>query len=165
MGPPARLDPWQPRGLSSPVNEAIRRVLAEVRRLAAVRGDAASTDGVAYRIVHGGTPVMTESTNVKLVVFVPETHADAVRAAIGGAGGGRIGHYSFCSFSSKGIGRFKAEAGAHPAVGKVGELEAVPEERIECVCRTDLVKDVMAAIRRVHPYEEIPVDLYPLLDA
>ena len=38
---------------------------------------------------------------VKIVVFAPETHADAVREAMGKAGAGKMGNYSFCSFSAK----------------------------------------------------------------
>ena len=68
-------------------------------------------------------PIATK--NVKIVVFVPETHTDAVRDAMGKAGAGKIGNYSFCSFSSKGIGRFKPEQGADPHIGKVGKLEEV----------------------------------------
>ena len=45
--------------------------------------------------------------NVKLVVFVPLSHSDAVRKALGEAGAGRIGNYDFCSFSSLGTGRFR----------------------------------------------------------
>ncbi|HVZ10852.1 MAG TPA: YqfO family protein [Candidatus Paceibacterota bacterium] len=100
--------------------------------------------------------------NVKIVVFVPESHADVVRGAMGKAGAGKIGNYTFCSFSSKGIGRFKPEDGAHPAIGEVGKLESVQEERIEVVCDRNLLKDVVAAIKKVHPYEEVALDIYPL---
>lgn len=99
---------------------------------------------------------------VKIVVFVPETHADAVRQAMGGAGAGKIGNYSFCSFSAKGVGRFKPEAGAHPAIGEVGKLESVAEERIEVVCEREKLNAVIQAIKRVHPYEEVALDVYPL---
>lgn len=100
----------------------------------------------------------------KIVVYVPITHADAVREAIGLAHGGERGKYSFCSFSTKGIGRFTPEAGAKPAIGSVGELEEVEEERIEVTCAASVVAEVKAAIRRVHPYEEIAMDFYPLED-
>ena len=100
---------------------------------------------------------------VKIVVHVPETHADAVRQAIGVAGGGRIGNYTFCSFSVKGIGRFKPEEGAHPAIGAVGKYEEVPEERIEITSEQERVSVVLAAIRDAHPYEEPTIDVYPLL--
>ena len=105
---------------------------------------------------------MSQSNNVKIVVFVPESHTDVVREAMGRAGAGKIGNYACCSFSSKGVGRFKPEDGAHPAIGEVGKLESVQEERIEFVCDRNLVKDVIAAIKNVHPYEEVALDIYPL---
>lgn len=98
----------------------------------------------------------------KIVVFVPLSHVDQVREAIGSAGGGKIGKYSFCSFSTKGIGRFKPEVGARPTIGEIGKLEQVEEERIEVVCDAQVVGNIIAAIKRVHPYEEVAYDLYPL---
>ncbi|MFA6909142.1 MAG: YqfO family protein [Patescibacteria group bacterium] len=105
---------------------------------------------------------MSASDNVKLVVFVPESHADAVRDALGSAGAGKVGNYTFCSFSLHGTGRFKPEAGAHPTIGEVGKLTSVPEERIEVVCDRKLLKEVISAIKKVHPYEEVVLDVYPL---
>ena len=60
------------------------------------------------------------SEKVKIVVFVPETHADAVRQAVGDAGGGKIGNYSHCTFSVKGKGRFLPLSGANPSIGEIG---------------------------------------------
>jgi hypothetical protein len=100
----------------------------------------------------------------KVVVYVPITHADAIREAIGQAHGGELGKYSLCSFSTKGVGRFRPKAGARPATGSVGKLEEVEEERIEVTCAASVVGDVKAAIQRVHPYEEIAMDFYALED-
>lgn len=97
---------------------------------------------------------------IKLCVTVPESHADIVRKAIGEAGGGSVGNYDFCSFSVKGIGRFRPLEGANPAIGVVGALEEVGEERIEVSCDRDSVDVIVQAIRAVHPYEEISIDLY-----
>ena len=98
----------------------------------------------------------------KIVVYVPLDHADALRDAMGKAGGGKLGKYSFCSFSMRGVGRFKPEEGANPHIGKVGELEKVEEERIEVTCHKDVLKNVIAAIKQTHPYEEIAMDIWPL---
>lgn len=98
---------------------------------------------------------------VKVVVTVPEKDADKLREAIGDADGGRIGNYTHCSFSVKGIGRFKPEIGANPAIGEVGKLEEVIEERIEVTCEEDKLDNVISAIRKVHPYEEPAIDVYP----
>lgn len=100
---------------------------------------------------------------VKIVVFVPKSHTDVVRQAMGDAGAGKIGLYSHCSYSVSGIGRYKPLEGAHPAIGEVGKFEEVEEERIECVCERSSAKHVISAIKKVHPYEEVAFDIYPLL--
>ncbi len=98
----------------------------------------------------------------KIVVYVPEDHADKLREAMGNAGAGKIGNYEFCTFTSKGIGRFKPVAGAHPTIGVVGKFEAVDEERIETVCSEEKLKNVLKAIKKTHPYEEPATDVYPI---
>lgn len=100
---------------------------------------------------------------VKLVVFVPEQEADKIRQALGGAGAGKIGKYTFCSYSIKGVGRFKPGEGADPHIGSVGKLEAVDEERIEVACDKSQVKDIIKVIKHVHPYEEVVIDIYSML--
>lgn len=102
------------------------------------------------------------SINVKIVVFVPETHTDLVREAMGKAGAGKIGNYSYCSFSSKGTGRFRPEDGAKPHIGEVGKFEEVGEERIEVICSREKLQGVIKAIKEVHPYDEVALDIYPL---
>ncbi|MGR5953318.1 hypothetical protein ACT7DP_17610 [Bacillus paranthracis] len=47
----------------------------------------------------------------KIVVFVPETHAEEVRKALGDAGAGHIGNYSHCTFNSEGTGTFVPQEG------------------------------------------------------
>ena len=103
-----------------------------------------------------------KTENVKIVVFVPETHTDAVREAMGKAGAGKIGNYSYCTFSSKGTGRYKPEQGADPHIGQVGQFEAVAEERIETICERKNLTTVIDAIKKVHPYDEVALDVYPL---
>jgi hypothetical protein len=105
-----------------------------------------------------------EYQNVKIIVYVPETHADIVREAMGKAGAGKIGNYTFCSFSTKGLGRFKPEQGANPHIGAVGKFEEVAEEKIEVSCSKEKLEDVIKAIKEVHPYDEVAFDVYPLLN-
>ena len=105
-----------------------------------------------------------ELSNVKIVVFVPETHADAVRQAVGDAGAGKIGNYSHCTFSSKGHGRFLPLDGANPAIGEVGKMEVVEEERIEFVCDKNILDKVVSVMKQAHPYEEVAFDVYPLIE-
>lgn len=98
----------------------------------------------------------------KIVVYVPEAHADAMREAIGNAGAGEIGNYTHCTFTIKGTGRFKPGQGSNPTIGEVGKLEEVAENRIETVCNEERLKEVLKAIKEAHPYEEPATDVYPI---
>jgi hypothetical protein len=100
--------------------------------------------------------------NCKLVVFVPPDSLDAVRDALFSAGAGRIGDYERCSWYADGTGTFRALPGATPTVGEVGGEERVRELRLETVFPADRRDDVVAALRRAHPYEEPAFDVYQL---
>lgn len=100
----------------------------------------------------------------KIVTFVPIKDVEKVRVAMGDAGAGVLGNYHHASFSTKGVGRFIPREGAKPAIGEVGKLEEVEEERIEVICQKEKIKEVVTAIKRVHPYEEIPLEIYELVD-
>lgn len=101
--------------------------------------------------------------NRKLVVFVPAEALDAVRDAVFAAGAGRIGAYERCSWYTEGTGTFLGGAETEPAVGERGQEERVPELRLETVFPEERHDDVIAALRRAHPYEEPAFDVYPLL--
>ncbi len=100
---------------------------------------------------------------VKIIVFTPLSHADQVREALAVAGAGCMGNYDFCSFSSRGLGRFRPLKGAKPFIGEEGKIACVEEEKIEVICPSRIFKDVIVAVKRVHPYEEPAIDILPLL--
>ena len=100
----------------------------------------------------------------KIITYVPVEDAEKVRQAMGDAGAGVLGNYHHASFSTRGIGRFIPSAGAHPAIVKIGKLEEVEEEKIEVICQKEKVKEVVAVIRKTHPYEEIPLEIYQLIN-
>lgn len=107
-------------------------------------------------------PTAEADSLVKLVVFVPSTHAESLRLALGEAGAGHLGHYSHCTFSARGTGTFLPKEGTHPYLGQPGSLERVEEERVETILPERLLSAVLKAVRKVHPYEEIAYDIYPL---
>ncbi len=104
------------------------------------------------------------SNYVTIVITVPETHADAIREALGRAGAGKVGNYSHCSYSVKGVGRFMPNEGANPYLGKAGTIEEVMEERIETVCSYIVLEHVIEEVRKAHPYEEPGIDIYPVYE-
>lgn len=103
-------------------------------------------------------------SRVKIWVYCPKDDVVEVRRAIGNAGGGQIGNYTHCCFVTEGTGYFLPQDGANPTIGSVGQPESVAESRIEFECHADLVVDVLDAIKQAHPYEEVPIDILPILE-
>jgi hypothetical protein len=101
--------------------------------------------------------------NRKLVVFVPREALDNVRTSLFEAGAGKIGKYEHCSWYAAGTGTFLAGEGTEPALGQRGKEQRVSELRLETVFPEELQDEVVAALRRTHPYEEPAFDIYPLL--
>lgn len=97
-----------------------------------------------------------------LVTFVPTQAAPTVLDALAGAGAGRIGEYTSCSFRAAGTGTFRPSASTNPTVGAREELNEVAEDRLEMVVDDTVRADVVAALLRTHPYEEVAYHLHPL---
>ena len=89
-----------------------------------------------------------------LVFYSPVESTEDVLAAVFAAGAGAIGDYRDCAFVVRGTGQFRPLAGANPAIGAVGDLETVDEDRVELVLDRHLRADVVSALRAAHPYEE-----------
>jgi hypothetical protein len=94
---------------------------------------------------------------------VPAEALDAVRDAVFEAGAGRIGEYERCSWYTEGTGTFLGGETTDPTIGERGREERMPELRLETVFPEEQHEDVVAALRRAHPYEEPAFDVYPLL--
>ncbi|WP_207421694.1 Nif3-like dinuclear metal center hexameric protein [Desertivirga brevis] len=98
----------------------------------------------------------------KLVTFCPLNEADSVRDALFKAGAGNIGNYSECSFNSEGFGTFKAGHNTNAYVGEKGLQHHEPEIKLETVFPEVFEKQILSALFRTHPYEEVAYDIYPL---
>ena len=101
---------------------------------------------------------------VKITTTAPIESADTLREALGKAGAGVLGDYSFCSFSINGKGRFIPSGAANPHIGAADKLEIVEEEQISVNCDRQDAKHIVAALRAAHPYEEPLIDIVPLID-
>ncbi len=105
-----------------------------------------------------------ESSNVKLVVYVPADYELKVLNALFEIETEKIGEYSCCSFRHPGTGTFKPGDAANPFIGKRGQVSHVNEVRIECLVPKADIHRVIRHIRSSHPYEAMAYDVYPLTD-
>lgn len=72
-----------------------------------------------------------------------------------GAVAGVIGHYSYCSTSTKVMGTFIPDAAASPYIGEKNKMEYVDEEKLEVICDVDKVKQVILQFRDAHPKKNL----------
>ncbi|WP_100488623.1 Nif3-like dinuclear metal center hexameric protein [Sporolactobacillus pectinivorans] len=127
--------------------------------------DGGVNDMLAERLDLKATEILQPACSeplFKLVVYVPEGHIEVVRQAIGEAGAGAIGTYSYCSFTSKGEGTFLPGTGTHPFIGTPGRLETTAEGRLETIVPEHLLKRTIDRMIAVHPYEEVAYDVFPM---
>lgn len=90
----------------------------------------------------------------KLIFYVPQKSAEAVKTSIFSTGAGSLGNYSQCSFESFGVGQFMPNNKANPTIGEPKKLEKIEELRIEILCSESNVRNAINALKAAHPYEE-----------
>lgn len=96
----------------------------------------------------------------RINVYIPESHLEAVKHAMFEAGAGRIGNYDSCCWQSKGQGQFRPLEGSDAFIGTKGQLESVQEYKVEMVCPSSLIRQVIKSMIKAHPYEEPAYDIY-----
>lgn len=100
----------------------------------------------------------------KFFVFAPREEKvirDIINAA-SDAGAGTIAKYKKCAFISEGYGTWLADDDANPHLGEVGKIEKIEEVKIEMECPDEAIQNVVDAIKRVHPYEEVVIDVFKM---
>jgi len=99
----------------------------------------------------------------KFIVYVPKDYKDQILESLFQSGCGNIGNYSSCSFSVEGTGTFKPGETSNPSTGSKGMLNHVEEVRIEAVIEKDKIAQTILNVNKVHPYETVAYDIYPLV--
>ena len=125
-------------------------------------------DGVSFQLakklgLQNQKFLLNQTSNLnKIVVFVPVDYADKVSEAMHLEGAGIIGEYTNCSFRTLGEGTFKGAEKSNPAIGKKNKLEKVEEIKLEVIANSFDVTNIISEMKKVHPYEEVAYDIYPL---
>lgn len=100
-----------------------------------------------------------KGTIKKLTTYVPAKDAGNIRDKIFEAGGGNIGNYLNCSFSSAGIGSFQGNDNSNPVIGNPMEMQYVDETKIEITFAKHLEYEIIKALKKCHPYDEIAYEI------
>lgn len=103
---------------------------------------------------------MTEQ--IKFEVYIPESYLEELREALHHAGACRVGNYDHVLSWSHVQGCWRPLPGSSPFCGETNMLSMGSEIKVEFQCAAPLAANVLAAIRRVHPYEEPVIYIIPL---
>ena len=105
---------------------------------------------------------MTEISFLKLEIFIPETHLEALQTALQAVDAGHIGNYDCCLSYSPVTGCWRPLPVTKPYLGSIGEISAEPEYKVEVTVCAERVDETIAAVKAVHPYEEPVINAIPL---
>lgn len=105
---------------------------------------------------------MESFTYCKIEIFIPESHLEQIQKALQSADAGHIGNYDSCLSYSPVTGCWRPLEGSSPYIGRCGNISSEMELKVEVTCLSDKIKDTLAAIKKVHPYEEPVINVIPL---
>jgi hypothetical protein len=99
---------------------------------------------------------------IKIETYTPGENVQAIIDSITAEGAGTIGNYDHVYTTSEVTGHWRPLKGANPAIGLIGEDETQPEIKIEFLCKSEIVLNVVNAINKAHLYEKPVINLIPL---
>ena len=103
-----------------------------------------------------------KDTIKKLVTYVPTAQSAQLKKVLFETGAGKIGNYSNCSFSNKGIGSFMAEENANPTIGEIGKTHLEEEEQLHITFESTFESRILSALKNNHPYKEVAFEITTL---
>ena len=96
----------------------------------------------------------------RISFYVPESHLEQVKQALFDAGAGRFKNYDCCAWQTLGTGQFRPLVGSSPFIGKTNAIELGQEYKVEMICKDELIKQAITALKTAHPYEELAYEFY-----
>lgn len=90
----------------------------------------------------------------QLTFYVPPSHLDVVKDALFAAGAGQFNGYQRCCWQILGEGQFQPLPGSQPFLGQVGQLQKLPEYKVEMIVAAHCLQAVLQALLNSHPYQQ-----------
>ena len=113
-------------------------------------------------LIHKKILIPQKQTIKKLTTYAPSQAVDGIKKALFNVGGGTIGNYQECSFTSQGIATFKGNEHSNPVVGKKGVTQTTSEIMITMTFPKHLEENILSTLHKSHPYEEVAYEITTL---
>jgi hypothetical protein len=99
----------------------------------------------------------------KISVAIPAEHKEKLFDAVNDAMQQVYPGYDRAFSVTRTEGTWRSLEGSDPFIGKVGEISIEEEIRVDFAIKAEDLRDVVLAIRKVHPYEEPAIDILPMV--
>ena len=99
----------------------------------------------------------------QLVTFLPQESLEDIKNALYDLGLGKVGKYDCCLTWYEIHSSWRPMEGANPYIGTVGEIEFAHEYKLEVRVEEKDLQKAINAIKSHHPYEEVSINIVPLL--
>ena len=100
----------------------------------------------------------------RLEVCIPIDYFNDFLRKLKGQPIGIIGNYIECKFWNEVQSSWIVNEDTNPFLGNPGEEFSTKEKKLSFKCLKKDVLDVVSHIKKIHPYEEIGLDIIPLVD-
>lgn len=105
-----------------------------------------------------------EIKEVKIEIYIPEEYIIELRDELNKVNACRVGNYDNCMSITNVKGYWRPLEGTNPYSGQVGQICEGEECKVEVRCKMEYIKNVIEAIRRIHPYEEPLFNIIPIIN-
>ena len=99
----------------------------------------------------------------KIETYLPHSALEDIKKALYDLGLGKVGNYDCCLSWYEINSSWRPIDGANPYLGKIGEIEFAPEYKLEFRCEEKDLQLAIKAIKENHPYEEVCINIIPLV--
>jgi len=107
---------------------------------------------------------MKKSEYLKVITHVPTAYLERVQKAAWDTGAGKEWNYSHCSFVVQWKWFFTPITWAKPAIWEIGKSEQVEEYHLEFTCHKDILEKTIKSLKKAHPYEEVPIQIFDFFE-
>lgn len=99
----------------------------------------------------------------KVETYLPKEALENIKNGLYANGFGKIGNYDCCLSWYPINSSWRPVDGANPYLGKVGEIEFAPEYKLEFRCEEKDLQLTVKTIKENHPYEEVCINIIPIV--
>ena len=69
-----------------------------------------------------------------------------------------------CAWQILGQSQFRPKTNSQPYLGQPGQLEIVPEYKVEMICADERINAAVTALLAAHPYQQPAYAIYKMFD-